>query len=668
MLNLEAWDDILETYGRTMGEAVALTDVEGRLLGRCHNPQPVWSMAHGPSRGPGAGCPFCIAPIVPCTAVAEPLQTGKSAVAHDRAGLSHVAVPLSLGRQQLGAIIAGQTFDRYPEPRVLHLIARERGLAPQDLWAVARRQHPISAAALRSSGELLSGLGHAFLRQRYGAVLETKLADSNGRYRLLVEAVRDYALFTIDAAGRVSDRNVGAERMLGYAEAEIIGQNFSWLFTQEDREHRRPAEQLRVALRIGRCEEEGWRLRKDGSQFLARVTITPLQGQPGPGGGFAVIMEDVTERRKAALVIEEAQQERMRLQDTFLSHVSHELRTPLTAIYFFTSNVADGVLGDLTPAQHEHLVFALENVKQLTEMVDDLLDIARVDTHKVTVQPQHVRTAALVAEVLSTCRTNAALKRVSLSSEVDPNLPSAWADPARVRQILINLIDNAIKFTPEQGAVTVASRVAADDQAFLCLSVSDTGRGITPANQEVIFDRLAQVRSGQEASRSGLGLGLFISRELVLRQGGRIWVSSKVGQGSTFYFTVPIFSLAKLCARVFAEANLAAGHLALISVDVTPTEEVDQTDRRLGLREVLKRCIHPDQDVLLPSFGDAPVVGTWFIVAAAETRGVEIMAKRMRRELNIFDGSGILNPVIAWSRVDGECAQPRAHQMAGMSG
>jgi signal transduction histidine kinase len=128
----------------------------------------------------------------------------------------------------------------------------------------------------------------------------------------------------------------------------------------------------------------------------------------GPVCGFAIIMQDATERRKTALVLEDARQERTRLQEKFLSHVSHELRTPLTAIYFFTTNVLDGLLGDLTSEQREHLTLALDNVKQLKGMVSDLLEITRVDTHKLVVEPQHANSATLISEALSTCGTNAA--------------------------------------------------------------------------------------------------------------------------------------------------------------------------------------------------------------------------------------------------------------------
>ena len=663
LLDFDAWGEILATYGRTMRVAVALTDVEGRLLGKCHNAQPVWNLLHDAAPGRGTGCPFCITTHVPCTAVLEAFQAGGVVMVRDLAGLIHVAVPLFLGKLHLGAIIAGQVFDRYPEPLPLRRVANEVGVSAQQLWDVARKQRPVSRAVLQTSGDLLCALGQAFLQQRYGLILESRLAETNGRFRLLVEGVRDYALFIVDPTGCVTSWNSGAERMLGYVEAEIVGRNFSCIFTSEDIQNRVPEKQLDKALQAGRLEDEGWRVRQNRRQFWAHVNITTLMEGTGPFRGFAIIMQDVTERRKIAIVLEEARQERARLQENFLSHVSHELRTPLTAIYFFTTNVLDGLLGDLTPEQREHLASALDNVKQLKDMVSDLLDITRVETHKITVEPQHASPIKLVADAFSTCRTNATAKNITLRSDVAPGLPFVWADPARVRQILTNLIDNAIKFTPESGTITVEGRLMAED-GFLCLSVSDAGCGISPENREIVFDRLAQVKSGAEVSRSGLGLGLFISKELVSRHGGRIWVESQLGHGSTFYFTLPVFSLAKLCAHVFTAPNLEGGSVTLIAVDVIAVEGAVQEDILPELRRVLDGCINPDQDVLLPSMSDAEPAETFFIVACTGLSGFEAIASRIGRELRTFDNDSKLKPEISSTMLLVEPHKPRDEQIA----
>jgi signal transduction histidine kinase len=408
-----------------------------------------------------------------------------------------------------------------------------------------------------------------------------------------------------------------------------------------------PRGQLHEAMQAGRAENEGWRVPANRKQFWADVNITALLGDAGTIRSFAIIMQDVSERRRIAALLEETRLERGRLQEEFLSHVSHELRTPLTAIYFFITNLFDGLLGDLTPEQHATLALAVDNVKQLKDMVSDLLDITRVETHKLTVEPQYASPVKLIAEVLSTCSTNATLKNIHLRSDIAPGLPFVWADPARVRQILINLIDNGIKFTGEGGTVTVASKTFPETHGFLCLSVSDTGCGISPENREIIFDRLTQLKSGGETSRGGLGLGLFISKELVLQHGGRIWLESRLGRGSTFYFTLPVFSLAKLCAAVFTAANLESGSVTLMAVDVVEVEGAIQADLLTEMRKVLERCIRPGQDVLLPAMSDTEPVDSFFIVASAGDSGSSVIASRVSRELQNFDRTSKLKPAIS---------------------
>jgi PAS domain S-box-containing protein len=647
LFDLDAWGEILATYGRTMRVAVALTDPQGHILGACHNPQPVWTLIHATTPVWSGECPFCITSGPPCAAVAEALKTGMVVIARDEARLTHVVVPLLLDRWILGTIVAGQVFDQYPEPLVLRRIAKEFGVSACELWSLARKQRPVSNATLSASGDLLCTLGQAFLRQRYATILEAKLAAANGRFRLLVEGAKDCALFTIDSTGRVTSWNDGARRMLGYAEAEIVGQNFSCMYTPEDIQNRVPDNQLHEALQAGWREDERWHVRSNREQFWGDVQITALLENGSPVRECAIIVQDTTQARKTAIAQEETRQERSRLQEKLLSHVSHELRTPLTAIYLFTTNVLDGLLGDLNPEQRENLMLALDNVKQLKSMVSDLLEITRVEAHKLTLKPQHVNPFMLIADVLSTCLTNAVRKNVNLRSDVAPGLPFVWVDPVRVRQILTNLIDNGIKFTPENGTVTVASLPLLQNDNCITLSVSDTGCGISAENRDTIFDRLTQIKGTTQESRSGLGLGLFISKELVSLHGGRIWVESQLEQGSTFYFTLPLFSLAKLCAHVFTASNLEAASVTLIAVDVPAIAGVSQTDIVPEIRKILQRCIHPAQDVLLPSFSDSEAVETYFIVACTDARGSKVIEGRICRELHTFEGPSRLMQTIS---------------------
>ena len=477
------------------------------------------------------------------------------------------------------------------------------------------------------------------------------LAETNGRFRLLVEGVNDHALFTIDAEGRITSWNRGAERLLGHKEDEIVGRNFACIFTPEDVENNVPGQLIEKAREAGRAEDEGWRMRANGDRFWANVSKTAFLEESGSISGFAVIIQDTTERKKVATSLEEARLERTRLQEKFLSHVSHELRTPLTAIYFFASNVADGVFGELLPEQREHLGFALENVIQLKEMVSDLLDITRVDSNKLAVEPQHANATRLMAEVRSTCLKDAREKQISLVLSEEDGLPAIWADPARVRQILTNLIENGIKFTPRRGIIRAHARQMPEEPGFLRFSVSDTGCGIAPSHLKVVFDRLAQVSENPDNSRSGLGLGLFIASELVGQHGGRIWVESEVGQGSTFSFTLPVFSLFRLCAHVLTPRNLALGCATLIAVDLVMSDGSRRSELLPEVHKVLSRCVHPGQDVLLPWMGDTAPLMTFFIVACTDNKGFSVIASRIGMELKGFGEATQMKPQISSTTV-----------------
>lgn len=228
----------------------------------------------------------------------------------------------------------------------------------------------------------------------------------------------------------------------------------------------------------------------------------------------------------------------LRQRDELLAHVSHELRTPITSAYEFATILRDGLAGDLSSEQREYVEVIVRNVRQLETLVADLLDLSRSRYGKLRVDLKELSVAELVGETLASLRWTAAAKSIELSSRIEDDLPLATADPARTRQILVNLIHNAIKFTPEGGAVAVEARVQQGEPGLLELAVRDTGCGLEPEVKEKIFERLFQVSSATEMSSSGLGLGLFICRELTQRQGGRIWVESKPGHGSTFSFTL----------------------------------------------------------------------------------------------------------------------------------
>lgn len=470
---------------------------------------------------------------------------------------------------------------------------------------------------------------------------ELALAETNAQFQSLVEGVRDHALFTIDGEGIVTTWNLGAERLLGYSKSEIVGQHFSCFLTKEERNLDLAGGLLPLVLVEGLATDEGWRVTADGDRFFAHVDITHFLVDQEIHRDFAVMVQDVTARRVNEIAHQQLKQERVLLHDTFLSHISHELRTPLTATYFFTTNVLDGLLGDLTPEQHEHLSLAMHNLNQLKDMVGDLLDVTSAETHKLRLVPQRLSPGALIGDVLATCRPDAVSAGVGLTSVIHPDLCFVWADPVRARQILTNIIDNAVRFTPPNGKVSVACDGLVEENNFVRFSVTDSGCGISPANLEIIFDRLVQIDNGIVSSRAGLGLGLFITRELVQQHGGRIWVESQAGLGSAFFFTLPAFSPAKLFAPVLAELD-AGATLTLVTVEVASIHDGVAPDVLLEVRNVLNRLVRNGQHFLSPSMCGRDKEETFFILSYASPEGTATLTRSLDQELKKFSKSGIM--------------------------
>ncbi|HXG51283.1 MAG TPA: HAMP domain-containing sensor histidine kinase [candidate division Zixibacteria bacterium] len=260
--------------------------------------------------------------------------------------------------------------------------------------------------------------------------------------------------------------------------------------------------------------------------------------------GASVLYGYLAEQAKAesqrAARAEESRRQQIEIKNRFFSHISHELRTPLAAVHQFITILMDGIPGELKREQREYLEIALKNVRQLQGMVGDLLEAARAEDGKIVVEPRPVDLRSVIGDLRAELQPAAAEKSVALSAEVADGLPPVLADPRRVRQILSNLVDNGVKFTPPGGRVAIRARRPHAAADFVQVSVSDTGCGIAPEALNRIFDRLYQEERTAQANRRGLGLGLYICRELVARHGGRIWVESEIGKGSAFHFTLPV--------------------------------------------------------------------------------------------------------------------------------
>jgi signal transduction histidine kinase len=325
----------------------------------------------------------------------------------------------------------------------------------------------------------------------------------------------------------------------------------------------------------------------------------------------------------------------LEFKDEFLSHVSHELRSPLTAIHQFVTILVDGLVGGLNVEQDEYLGIVLRNVKQLQSMIDDLLEVTRMQAGKLMIELQCTSVSDAIAYTVNTLQGAATAKGIILSSEMESRLPSVCADPTRIRQILIILVDNAIKFTPANGAVKIQARMPKEDPNFLLLEISDSGCGIRPDMTKRIFERLFQASNPALTGRNGLGLGLYICKELVTRQGGQIWAKSAPGQGAVFSVTLPVFSLPKLIAPALRKGTPS---ITLVVTEIGSQAGWLSNETRVeqshGVRDLLQRCLHSDLDVLLPKMSSAGPVELFFIVAITDGIGGEAITKRIREQLD----------------------------------
>jgi PAS domain S-box-containing protein len=414
---------------------------------------------------------------------------------------------------------------------------------------------------------------------------EEQLRESEVMFRLLVETVEDYAIFMLDPEGRVATWNAGARHIKGYEAEEVIGRHFSIFHPEEDVTQRKPERMLAAARESGRFKEEGWRVRKDGTKFLADVVITAVHDESGDLRGFAKVTRDVTERKKgeetqrALLVAEEVN----RAKDEFLAVISHELRTPLTSILGWARMLR---IGELDESTTQEALAALErSATAQVHLIEDLLDDTRMTSGKLRLNKRPLEVRSIVESALADLAPSAEVKGIQVTSDIQCESCPMLADPVRLQQVVWNIVSNAIKFTPENGRVFV--RLTRKDAATAEIEVSDTGRGIEGQLLPQLFQRY---RQGDAATnrKSGVGLGLAISKYLVEQHGGTIRAASEgPGKGATFTIALPITIET---VDPFQQRDLNRTELLADLAGIRVLIVEDQADNRDVLATVIESC------------------------------------------------------------------------------
>jgi PAS domain S-box-containing protein len=383
---------------------------------------------------------------------------------------------------------------------------------------------------------------------------EQKRALADALHLAALVQSSDDAIVSKDLDGVVQSWNPAAERLFGYSASEMIGRSITQIVPRDRlQEEDFVLGRIRAGLSVEHFETV--RQTKDGRLVDISLTISPIRDPGGRIIGASKIARDIREHkrlideRRSAAANEEAArheileaqnrriQEAARLKSEFVANMSHELRTPLNSIVGFAELIADARFGPLPGRYREFAEVLHTSAQHLLQLINDILDLAKVESGKIDFQPQLVDLGQIVAEATAIIGGLASKRRIELAVDVDPSLDRALLDPMRLKQVLYNFLSNAIKFTPEGGRV--ALRVRADGDERFVVEVEDNGIGIKSDDLHRLFIEFQQLDASPAKNAAGSGLGLALTKRLVEAQGGAVGVRSMFGSGSTFFAILP---------------------------------------------------------------------------------------------------------------------------------
>jgi PAS domain S-box-containing protein len=392
--------------------------------------------------------------------------------------------------------------------------------------------------AVRSPGGQLMGFSKVTRDLSERRLAEEKLRQSELRLRLLIESIQDYAIFMLDPSGRVTTWNMGAQNITQYTADEILGKHLATFYPPETAQSDYPQKELDTAQAKGRFEEEGWRVRKDGSRFWAHVVIRAMRDEHQRLVGFAKVTRDLTERKKAEReqAAREAAEQANQAKDEFLAMLGHELRNPLAPT--LTALQLLKLRGDIRSSREQQIIE--RQLKHMVRLVDDLLDVSRItrggfQLHKI---PIDLRDA--VARAIEIAGPSLEERRHDLEVDVPAGEILVEGDSVRLAQVFANLLNNAAKYTDPGGHVRVALWIEGG-QAIA--EVRDDGMGISSDLLPRVFDTFVQAPQSAARSAGGLGIGLALVRSFVNLHGGSVEASSSgPRRGSTFTVKLPLLA------------------------------------------------------------------------------------------------------------------------------
>ncbi len=358
-------------------------------------------------------------------------------------------------------------------------------------------------------------------------------------YSQVIDSLQDYSIFTVDNDLLINSWNSGATKIFQYEADEIIGQPFEIIFLEEDRKIGTPALEIETALKEGRAVDNRWHICKDGSKFYAYGLVFPLLGINGEKLGYVKILRDLTERKKSEDSIASYVRELEELnthKESVLAILSHDLRSPLTGI-ISTAEYLKLNYDKMKPGTVKEMLDLMhKSAKGELDMLDYLVEWARIKYASDVFSPTKIKLAEYVKKVFDTLSENAKIKTVSLHHEVHEKT-NVFADGKMLLSVLQNIVSNALKHTEEGGSIIVTTKKKEDK---IIVQIKDTGAGMSKEIQEKLFTPQMGSLSKVRENDKGAGIGLLLVKGFLEKNGGEIWVESAIGEGSSFYFTLPI--------------------------------------------------------------------------------------------------------------------------------
>ncbi|HAM09147.1 MAG: hypothetical protein A2X05_05265 [Bacteroidetes bacterium GWE2_41_25] len=370
-------------------------------------------------------------------------------------------------------------------------------------------------------------------------ILKSSYIPTSEFYSQIIDSLQDYSIFTLDKELIINSWSSGSSTIFGYETEEILGEHFSKIFTEEDKINGIPKEEIDKAVREGRAVDNRWHICKDGSKFYAYGLVFPLIGLDGEMLGYVKILRDLTERRKSEEAVKKYVKELEELnnhKDSILAILSHDLRSPLSGIIGITEYLKSD-FAKMQRSELEDMIDLLhkESTNEL-EMLDYLLEWARIKYASEAFTPKKVELIQYVKKVFDTLNEVAEIAAINLHNEIEENT-TVFADEKMLLSVIQNIVSNAIRHSNKGGKITVTAKKKEDR---IIVQIRDTGIGMSKEIQEKLFTPQRNPLSKMSKENKGSGIGLLLVKGFLETNGGEIWVESKEGKGSSFYFTLPM--------------------------------------------------------------------------------------------------------------------------------